>query len=444
MVVKPENYIILSSAYQALPNYKLLDSIDALASEYDAKILNIPIKYRKQDEPILHPRIRDYGIVHNEVNLSKNVIVKNFRVRPQSIEPTTGLKRMAKANKTTIFGSPKQRWVSMANDKDLPKILCTTGFVTRPNYKDGYVISDKAMLDHKYGFMFCQLNGRSKFQLHPVQSLKNGKFAFNKKIYHGKTVSSEEQSEALVFGDTHAIVVDPKVHKTNQQMLRHYKPKKLFLNDLFDGYTVNHWNQGKQVDMWKDYVVSGLDLEKELKITYKVLLDYVKHMPKNGQVYVVKSNHDLRLDRWVNEARYIREPQNTVLGHKLFLAMTDGKDLLRTALEEVVGSIPDNVTFLSEDEFMRVRGYTIAHGHEKVSGGRSSQRTLEHIHGKSITAHTHTVQSLRDTHTIGTNTLLHQRYMHGYSGQMHCNGIITSIGTYQQMNIIDGKYLFQK
>jgi hypothetical protein len=68
--------------------------------------------------------------------------------------------------------------------------------------------------------------------------------------------------------------------------------------------------------------------------------------------------------------------------------------------------------------------------------------TKENDFGKSITGHVHQAQILRDTYTVGTNSLpLTPYYMRGYpTASSHTHAMLWDNGTVQLINEIGGKF----
>lgn len=434
-----KKYLITGAQYMAGVNHKVLDSMEKYAQVNNAEILVLPVKYKKTDEPILHERLQQYRVIDGNYSLNDNVQLANYGVRPQSIEPITGFSRFAKTGKTTIFASPKQRLKVLPNHLDLPKVLMTTGFITKPQYDTGFAISSKAKYDHKFGAVVVEVEDKKLFHYRHIEAQVNGKFYDLGMLYDGKKKPKKERG-FIVFGDTHAVDVDPKVHKENLSILDEYKPKGLVLHDLFDGQSINHWSQGKTLDLAREYKATKLSLEQEAKHTLKILNDYSSRMPRDGKVYVVKSNHDERIDRWLNEGRYLSEPQNYALGHRLWLAAYEQRDPLQELLN-YVGEVPKNVVFLSREDRLKKYGVELGyHGDERMNGGRGSMRSKEHAYGKSVTAHTHSPEIVRDTYVIGTNTKLNLGYNSGNSGWMHTSAMVYPNGKVQMFNYLKGKH----
>ena len=94
------------------------------------------------------------------------------------------------------------------------------------------------------------------------------------------------------------------------------------------------------------------------------------------------------------------------------------------------------------DDDYKVRGVQLgSHGDKGMSGGRSSIRSREYAHGKSITGHSHTPEILRNTYIVGTSTFLRLPYTKGSaSSWMNTNAILYDNGSVQLLNIIDGRW----
>lgn len=431
-------YVITSAQYGASVNKNFLASLETYSKYNNAELLILPMRGIDIEEDSLARELQKYKVVDKELGINKNIRVKNYNVRPNQIEPTTGLIRFAQGDKTTIFPSPKQRMRVVPNSNiDLPKVLMSTGAVTHPYYDAKYKINEVAREDHKYGAIIVEKVNGTHYHYRQIDALKNGKFYDLGLLYNGKNKPKQGKTEALVLGDLHSIVIDKKVHRANLEQINALKPEYVVLHDLFDGASINHWEEGKEYTKVETYHTLGLSLQKELEATGKILEDYAK---ASKNVVVVKSNHDERIDRWLEESRYIKEPQNNLLGHELFLAKYDGHDPLQYGLS-ILGYSFDNVKFLSRDDDFKVRGYQLGnHGDHGANGGKGSMRSKEYANGKSISGHTHSPEILRDTYVVGTSTPLKLPYNKGFSSWMNTNAALYDIGKVQLVNVVKGKW----
>ena len=431
-------YIVTSAQYGASVNKNFLAGLETYSKQNNAEILVLPMRGIDIEEDTLARELQPYKTVEKELNINKNIRIKNYNVRPNQIEPTTGLIRFAQGDRTTIFPSPKQRMRVVPNSNvDLPKVLMSTGAVTNPYYDKKHKINEVAREDHKYGAIVVEKVNGTHYHYRQIDALKNGKFYDLGVLYNGKEKPVFKGAEALVLGDLHSMVIDKKVHEANLEQIKELQPQYVILHDLFDGASINHWEEGKEYTKVQTYHTLGLSLKKELEITGTILSDYAAVSPN---VVVVKSNHDERIDRWLEESRYVKEPQNNILGHELFLAKHEGHDPLQYGLESL-GYGFSNVTYLSRDEDFKVRGYQLGnHGDHGANGGKGSMRSIEFANGKSITAHSHSPQILRDTYVVGTSTPLKLPYNKGFSSWMNTNAVLYDIGKVQLINTVRGRW----
>lgn len=432
-------YVITGAQVNAPVNKKFLENLNLYCKTNDAELLIMPIRNNQMHnhEGEVHSLLQKYQLIDNNFSVHKHLELKQWNVMPTKVDPVAGITRYATSDKSFVFASPKIRMKVVPNDSQIPRVLYTTGTVTKPVYDTHYELHTKARQDHKYGALVVEKQG-TVFHARQIEANVNGKFYDLGWEYDNEKVTFHP-AEALVFGDLHAEIIDSKVHKANIEMTKELQPKKVIIHDLFDGATINHWTVNQQYDRTKEYYKHSLNLQKELKNTLQILTDYATANP-NSELYVVKSNHDERLDRWINEARYIKEPENNILGHQLFIAKHEHQDTLKAALS-YVGTIPTNVTFLSRNDELRVLGYQLGkHGDLGTNGGKGSMRSKELTNGKSISGHTHTPEILRDTYVVGTSTPLQLDYTKGASSWLNTNAVLYPNGKVQLINVIKGRW----
>lgn len=430
-----KRYIVSSFQYNATVNHELLSSLDKYAKTQDAEILLLPMRGKSIEEDIVPQRLAQYNIISNDYKLNHKIQVSSYEILPQQIDPITGLARFTQNDVSTIFASPKQRLKVIPNsNKDLPKVLMTTGAITHPNYRDNR-IGKIAAKDHVYGAIMVEVVNNTQYHYRQLVSSKNGTF-YDINMYSKKGI---KRPEAVVFGDWHVKDTNLKVLKASIEMVQYLKPKRVFLHDLFNGHSISHHNVGKIVSLSNEYTKSGLSLEQELSDVARDL-DYLRdNFPKGTEIIIVASNHDEFLTRYLEDGRFINEPQNTLIASKLLTAYIEGK----YPLKEGVGMFTSTkgIKFLTRDDDYKVLGWQLgSHGDLGANGAKGSINSKELAHGKSITAHTHTPEIQRNTLVVGTSTNLKLSYNRGYSSWMNTHAVLYSNGKTQLINIIDGKW----
>ncbi len=432
------------------PNTNLIESLEKYCKVNNSKLYIIPTTGKSAKETNLHPLLerRDdilcdkRGRMKNE-KLNDNFQISDMFVPPQNVDPASGRGRFVQRDKTLIITHPKQRFKAFPNSNfDLPKILIGTGAVTHPNYNEMNHRGDAAKRDHTYGFVVAEIVNDKIFHFRQVRALQNGKFIDLGWEFNGKEKPRKAKLEALVLGDLHWGDTDPIVQKANYEMIDEFNPERLFIHDLFNGHSVNHHNIGKLVTLVTEVFQRGRnDLKEELEKCYLELCSLSKAMGRKN-VFVVASNHNEFLNRYLEEVRLKDDPGNAYIAAKLMGDMMDKEDPVESGIRRI-GKIPNNVIFLKRDEDYKVLGWQLgSHGDKGMNGSKkASMMSREFSHGKSITGHAHTPEILRNTYVVGTSTYLNLPYTRGQaSSWMNTNGFLWENGTAQLVNIIYGNW----
>lgn len=432
-------YVITSAQYGANVNDKVFDTLKYYADYNEAELIVLPLQgYMVDESEGLDEKIEDYVLYKNK-KLNNNVNVAHFGVRAQTIQPMTSVARFAQKDGTTIFASPKQGLEVVANKHDKkPKMMMTTGAITNPRYSNSK-IGTIATKDHKYGAIFVDTLNNNNYVIRHLPMLKNGKLTDMCMSYDGNKEPIITIPDAMVLGDIHVGELDKKMYNVSKKMILDYKPKKVFLHDVFDGHSISHHDDGRLVTTTRKSKNKILSLERELDDVRKFLNDISSTNPYT-EFYVVKSNHDEFLDRYIEEARFMRDPTNAYISSEILTGMIGGDDALKFGVN-LNGRINDNVKFLSRDDFIQVRGYVLSeHGDRGSNGSRGSWRQYEKAFGKMITGHTHTSNIIRDMITVGANCNLQQEYNKaGISSWTHSNAFVYNNGLAQLIPVINYK-----
>ena len=436
----PKKYVVTGAQYNAKPNKNFLQGLEKYCDLNDAELLIIPMRGKNIEEEDLHPDFPEDSIVYGDKPLNRKIAVKKFDIRPNQINPLTGLERFVQDDTTAVIASPKIAMKVVPNSKrKIPKILMATGAITLPNYSEKHRINYIARRDHTYGAVVVETVNTNKYHFRILNSLKNGVFYDLCEKFDGSKEPILERPPALVLGDWHSGDTDPQVREETLNMLSEYNPKKVFLHDIFNGHSINHWDRGKLIDLYKNK--HRLSLNGEIELVAHELEEMTKASP-DTHFYVVKSNHDERLYNYLNEGVYANEthPFNLEIALELALAAIKGKDPLEEGVRKFAKNLK-NVTFLEDDEDYKILGWQLAsHGHRGSNGGRGSKWAIEKANGKSITMHSHTPEIFRNMYKGGTSTLMDLDYNKGYSGWMNTHVFLYPNGRPQLVNIIDGEH----
>jgi hypothetical protein len=294
----------------------------------------------------------------------------------------------------------------------------------------------KAGLEHQYGFAFVEVVNGRKFNYHPVEAMKNGNFHYNREYYKSGKLY-DEQPEALVLGDWHCGDTCPKTRKATIAMIEELEPKRVFFHDLFNGHSINHHERNNHLSKARLWAQQMDVLEAEVEECLEEITFFSKKFP-DVEFYVVESNHDIFLNRYIGEENFLEDGQNSVFACKMFVAMhEDDKTPAVKLAMEILGNVPKNFTFLKEDEEFRIKGVGLDyHGHRGVNGARGTSASFSNYNLKLITGHEHTPKIHPNGMVVGTSTHLKLGYTTGASSWLNAHGLLYSSGKYTLLTII--------
>lgn len=436
-----KKYIITTAQYNAGVNKQLLINMEKYSKINNAEIIILPAVGKNiTEEQIMSKDLVQYRQISTEWKINNSLKIKDFGARMQQINPLTGLERFAQGDKSYIMPGTKQVLKYIANSyDDIPKAIMTTGAITKPNYNLKHRTGRIAQADHTYGFVIVESKGNKYFHFRHVRALKNGKFSDITGTYKNGKHYKDPGVKGMVIGDLHPYDLNPTHKKLTLEQIRTFKPEAVFLHDTFNGRSISHHYEGHNIRKYEVYQEQGLNLENELKLTLDTINQYAR-AAGNGVVYIVASNHDEHLYRYLDEGRFIGDKGNDLIASKLYTAALQGSNPLEVGLR-LIGNLASNVKFIERDNGFKMLGYELGHhGDEGANGGRGSPRSIENANSKSITGHGHSAFIIRNTYRVGTSTNLRLDYNKGYSNWTNTNALLFNNGTVQLLNTIKGKY----
>ncbi|VVB82550.1 Uncharacterised protein [uncultured archaeon] len=443
----------------AEPNPNFLNGLERYVKENDAKLIILPMAGKSSKEQILHEDLIDRPEIFGGESwvLNKNLQIRDIVVPPQNVDPANGKATLVSDyNSSLIFAHTKQRFCPIpVFNADLPRYIYNPGAVTMPNYNTLNHKGDTAKRKHAFGALLVEVLDNTFYNVTNIRALKNGKFVDRNKLYDGDHSPKKIDADFMVIGDYHLGNHDEKAVKATYEMIETFKPKRIFIHDFFDGFSINHHEKDNFLRRKREFNKGRLSLEDELKMDYEELMRLVSLTGKNTEIYVVSSNHHAFLSRYINEKEWIeRDEWNTEIG--LYLAykgtslkipeneIDDAAYLLEEGMKKH-GPIPERVKFLRLKDNVRRYGYQLAsHGDKGKSGARGGGAKAREITGggKSVTGHSHAMEIYGNTYITGTNSLLDQPYTAGFgNANIAANVIGYPTGTIQVLPIIEGKWM---
>lgn len=426
--------------YSCLKNY---------AERNNALILVLPCqdtfsRFRNVMEWELDPALKECLVIFKDTDINNNLFISDIKVSAKMLLPLTGIARLSRNKKSMILSAPKQflEFVPTSNSK-MPVAIMSPGSCTVNDYStDRYMslrTSKLAELDHEIAGIVVEIEDEEIFHFRQVQYLGDKIIDLNTEYYPDGSIETTKNT-VCVFGDSHCIEKENKVHEELKNLVDYANVKDIILHDLFDGVCINPHTVGKPIIRALDYLNQQSSIEQE----GKEIANYLNEIGTwiDGEVVVVYANHNTFLQRYLEEGRFIQDRENCYYSLDLAKALIEGKDPLQYMMEEKIG-LSDEVTvrWLGVDEDYKKFGVQLAsHGHMGAGGSKGNARNIDKCFESSIIGHSHVPCIYRSVFQVGTLSKLRLSYNKGPSAWVNNLALLHTNGSRQLINFIPNSY----
>lgn len=443
---------------------KCYDAVETFCRHRSAKKMFL---IADDDLESIDPKVQNDYLVMNDLDINENLGISGIRIRSTQIDPSTGLHRLVDATgRSIVFASPKQRLETKARNKtvSVPNVVMGTGAITEPNYRGKMFRNDRlskiAETEHVMGgiiievvddkhFHYRQVQFNLKFEMVKSNMIQMGDCSFHDLGYryfpNGKI--TKESPKAIVYGDIHEADVDQEVLDHTAALVEKLEIKTCVLHDIFDGKSINPHEKDKKIIKARKYQQGDLDLVKELDGVVDRLVYFSRMFDR---IVIPKSNHDVFLDRWLEDFYFREDDQNRIIAMELSGIKSDGLDPLKTYTMRKVEKIlkiekiksPEFV-WLEEGQSYTIEGVEVgAHGHRGPNGTKGSTISLSKNLGSSFIGHFHRPEIRARLFAVGTSSILVPDYTRGnpVSNWMHTHGLVYRGGGQTLVNLIHGRF----
>jgi hypothetical protein len=419
-----------------------LNNIDAFCRDRDA----VPLFLLASDPAAttngwsIDPALADRNIVFDDIALNSNCFINTIKLSAKHIDPITSLGRIGQRDGTFVFASPKQRLKFVANSNTkMPHAMMTTGACTIPDYSTTRYMSDRTAViakhDHVMGGIIVEVVDNKIFHFRQVQAEKSGSF-IDLGHYYQNGKATKVKAKAFVLGDYHAGETDHTAQKAWLEAAKEVGVETVVFHDIFNGKSINHHEEKKTLLRARRANENKSRLDEEVFMVAAVLNLW---SPYAKSLVVTKSNHDEFLDRYLDDGRFMDDPQNLSYSLDLAKKVVDGADPLKYAVERAGLKNPAQVRWLKRDEDFKVAFIELgSHGDKGPNGARGSLKSMENGYGNSVSGHSHTPEILRGAWQVGTTSLLKLDYNKGMSSWLHSSCFVYANGSRQLINSING------
>jgi len=466
---KKKKFVITSVGAAAELHVKGFKSLLTYCEVEGAELVLLPMKAHMkalQDQPNhFDLYLKDYQKnFATEFILGTRIKALELQLNPQQVNPLTGLNRIRgrvehnyddmldadmkiieemykNENKISlVIAHSKQMLQTLITGNDSsPRIMHTTGAITKPSYRKDQRSGLIATEDHDLGALIIEVNGDEFFPRQITINSKNGSFPSMGKRYFPDGKVKKERPAAFVMGDLHPGHECPVALKIWHKIWKEQKPKNIFLHDWFDGTSCSHWlesNKMAKAMLPEQFTSIQNEITYAKDVLYKEVADKA---PKDAKLYLVPSNHPDFVERYLSAGKYMNDKaENFKLAHYMMINVFEGKHYLSPFLD------PDNrYTWLKREDDIIIGGIQCnVHGDKSGNGAKGSKVGIERTYGKAMSGHTHEPTIHFDLFTVGHSSLARHGYNKGASSWVVCSGNIYEDGARELIFVVNGKYKF--
>lgn len=440
-----KRFVVTTAVMGKEVNKSFVEAIKNYAKRNGALLLVLPCedvasRGKKASSIELSPDLSDFRVVFKDTYLNKNLCLCAIKVSAKQINPLTGLDRMAVSrNASIIIASPKVFLKYIPNmHYDIPPALMTTGAVTINNYDNDMYMSKRTSVlaenDHAYGAVIIEIEDDDVFHFRHVQASSHNSLTDLGIDYLPDGSIKNMENTVMVIGDSHVGYHDEELYHCTLNTAKNIGVSTVVLHDIFNGTSITHHDLGKGITRAIKANKNELGLQLEC-VAVKNYLEYIEN--QDMDIYIVESNHDQHLLRYLEEGRYVSDPINYQMGLKLALASMDNKNPLQYAIEKILDYRSDKVHWLKEDESLKIYGVECGvHGSKGSNGSKGSLQIFEKGLGNCVTAHTHSACIIRNACSVGTTSNMDLKYNKGLSNWTRTCCLIYNNGSKQLINFI--------
>lgn len=442
-------YIISTAVGGAKAHLGFLKTMEKFSQENNAEMVIMPAEsisnsFEKKTAVFDKEFNNDkYFFVTKDSELNNNIMLCSIQVSAKQIKPITGLSRLGNREGSYVFASPKQflDYIPSGNKRGKNYSIMTTGSCTLPDYYSEVFVSKRlsyiANHDHTMGAIIVEIEDDNIFHFRQVQCSEDGSFIDMGREYSPNKKTKDVEVNAIM-GDLHGVNADVETINMFSELFATMKMKAIYLHDIFDGYSISHHVRDISEKSYRSE--NGMaNLIRELQITYD-LVKSIGDTTKAKDIYIVKSNHDEFLDRYLKEGRYVEDAENHLASLKIATALFEDEDILDRGFKVADRISPDNWHFLQRSDSSMIAGVECgAHGDMGLNGARPSLNSMESIYGNCVIGHNHSAAIQRGVFRVGTLSKLDMGYNRGPSSWTPTCCLIYENGQRQLINSVNGK-----
>lgn len=419
---KSKYYLVTSAQNNSKLNNEFWDNVLAYSKFIGAEVHVILTRYKNPtstDNSVgekWNQEILPYADAKRHKIHPKLELLSDIKIQPTASEPLSGMEGIS-GQVSCIFGHPKVHFkVIAALEGYEPKMMFTTGTVTKPNYTDSKA-GKKGQFHHTYGFVIVEVKDNQTFFIRQVTASNDG--SFTDLIYNvkDKKVTKIKELAYVNVGDKHIGVHCPTTEKQQEKLLNYFKPKHTIIHDAFNGTSVNHHQEKDPIKKYALQLTGDNLIKREFENLYKWVEKWLKY-----NLVIISSNHNDWIDRYIKSMDWKKDVPNAMEYMKFAEILLSGK-----AKDGLVGYLLKErfkkaIRVVGRNESFRIKSIELSqHGDIGINGARGSIKSFKKLSTKIDVMHTHTPAREDGVMYGGTSTYLRQDYMSGASNHKNAD-----------------------
>jgi len=446
-VLSKDSILLITSAQNNTPVHKKLFNNLLAYKEYlerttnrNVEIVVIPFRYKNPTSVFLDKEYEKWDTsLYPYLFMSKQLIndyyvLGDIKVQPTAHDPLSNLMQLGVGN-NVILAHTKQHLKMIPNSLG-PKIAVTTGAITVVNYTDSK-IGKQGEFNHIFGFIYLDVKNRT---LRAISAEKNGNFQDvsvyldNGEIKHNKIVG-------MVLGDIHYGKENKTVYYNSIKFAGERKIQNIVLHDIFDGESISHHHDHLLLKRYFK-AKNSFTVKDELDMVVNKLIELYDLLKYDKKIYIVRSNHDEHLDKWINKG-FANVDLNNLEHFADIIAQMIKNKKIDGALELYVKNeltklkrtdILKDLIFVNRRQPVKIKGWLISeHGDQGVNGVRGSLSQYKKLSDKIIVGHSHVPMRYNNVVYVGCVCDKNADYLKGISTWEYANAIILENGKVQHI-----------
>lgn len=442
-------YVISSAQNNTVPA-PAFNALQSFAMLMGANLLLMPIKYtttleqRERKTPHYHADLNDYMITENSWIGGRGAVrlAVMANIVPTAKKPINTAVDLNNGEGLTLVASPKAQTQTLQRPKNggVHRWAYTTRSITARHYTESRA-GDTAANSHSFGGVLIHVHSNGMIEHTEIvisedgQTLICGLDAYD--FRGGECIPANIPPAAIVLGDLHCEkMCDDSFGRSIAQITETQAPV-VVIHDTLDHMSRNHHNISSSRFT---YLMGNRTVLDDLTecINY---INQIAEIETVNTVFMVRSNHDLALDQWLDSNHYnpATDGQNQKTYHFLNYLIRECMDsgqeeeinAFKIACENIdeLPRISDKIVYGQLDESYSIAGVEAGqHGHLGSGGARGSLQTFIKLRMPTVTGHTHSPARDGVNLVVGVTGSLEMGYNKGISMWDRANALIWDSG----------------